>query len=141
MIAPARGAPAVGREGQHSVEFKDYYQVLGVDRGASDDEVKKAYRKLARKHHPDLNPSKDAQSRMQEINEAYEVLHDPERRAAYDRVGQGWRGGQEFQPPPGWDAGFEFSGAPGGGDFGYSSFFESLFGGTRHRAGRAHGAA
>lgn len=140
MIAPARGAPAVGREGQHSVEFKDYYQVLGVDRGASDDEVKKAYRKLARKHHPDLNPSKDAQSRMQEINEAYEVLHDPERRAAYDRVGQGWRGGQEFRPPPGWDAGFEFSGAPAD-DAAYSDFFESLFGAARQHSARAHARA
>ncbi len=120
------------------MEFKDYYRVLGVDRSASDDEIKKAYRKLARKHHPDLSQAKDAQARMQEVNEAYEVLRDPERRAAYDRVGQGRSGGQEFQPPPGWDAGFEFSGAPGGGDFGYSDFFESLFGGARQRAGRSH---
>ena len=121
------------------MEFKDYYQVLGVERGATDDEIKKAYRKLARKHHPDVSQAKDAQARMQEINEAYEVLHDPERRAAYDQVGQSWRGGQEFQPPPGWDAGFEFSGAPGGADFGYSDFFESLFGAARHRAARESG--
>lgn len=123
------------------MEFKDYYQVLGVERGASADEIKKAYRKLARKHHPDVSQAKDAQARMQEINEAYEVLHDPERRAAYDRVGQGWQGGQEFRPPPGWDAGFEFSGAPGGADFGYSDFFESLFGAARQRSARTRGRA
>lgn len=114
------------------MEFKDYYKVLGVERGASDDEIKKAYRKLARKHHPDVSKAADAAARMQDVNEAYDVLRDPEKRAAYDRVGQGMRGGQEFHPPPGWDAGFEFSGAPEGAGFGdHSDFFETLFGAAR----------
>lgn len=122
------------------MEFKDYYKVLGVERGASDDEIKKAYRKLARKHHPDVNKASDAAARMQDINEAYDVLRDPEKRAAYDRVGQGMRGGQEFRPPPGWDAGFEFSGAPDDAGFaGHSDFFEALFGAARRA--RAQGAA
>jgi curved DNA-binding protein len=122
------------------VQFKDYYQVLGVERSATDDEVKKAFRKLARKHHPDVSQAKDAQSRMQELNEAYEVLRDPERRAAYDRVGQGRQGGQDFQAPPGWDEGFEFSGPSSADDAGYSAFFESLFGAARHGgARRGHG--
>jgi curved DNA-binding protein len=121
------------------MEFKDYYKVLGVERSATDDEIKKAYRKLARKHHPDLSKAADSQARMQDINEAYEVLHDPERRAAYDRVGSGWQGGQEFRPPPDWDAGFEFSGAPPGaaGAEHFSEFFESLFGAAR-RGGARH---
>lgn len=122
------------------MEFKDYYKVLGVERGASDDEIKKAYRKLARKHHPDVNKASDAAARMQDINEAYDVLRDPEKRAAYDRVGQGMRGGQEFRPPPGWDAGFEFSGAPDDAGFAdHSDFFEALFGAARRA--RAQGAA
>jgi len=121
------------------MEFKDYYKVLGVERSASQDEIKKAYRKLARRHHPDLSKAADSQARMQDINEAYEVLRDPERRAAYDRVGSGWQGGQEFRPPPDWDAGFEFSGAPPGaaGADHYSEFFESLFGAAR-RGGARH---
>jgi curved DNA-binding protein len=126
------------------MEFKDYYKVLGVERSAPEDEIKKAYRKLARRHHPDLSKAADSQARMQEINEAYEVLRDPERRAAYDRVGSGWQGGQDFRPPPDWDAGFEFSGAPHGAAEAehFSEFFETLFGaaargGARHRqAGR-----
>jgi curved DNA-binding protein len=127
------------------MEFKDYYKILGVERNASEDDIKKAFRRLARKHHPDVSKAPDAQVRMQELNEAYEVLRDPEKRTAYDQVGQGWRGaasGQEFRPPPGWDAGFEFSGAPG--DFAeadHSAFFEALFGaarrGARPRAGPA----
>ena len=127
------------------MEFKDYYAVLGVPRDAGEDEIKRAFRKLARKHHPDVNKAADAAARMQEINEAYDVLRDPEKRAAYDRVGQGRQGGQEFSPPPGWDAGFEFRGAPGReADFGdHSDFFEALFGAAR-RGGAArprHGAA
>lgn len=125
------------------MQFKDYYAVLGVERGASADEIKRAWRKLARKHHPDLSSAPDAAARMQELNEAWDVLRDPEKRAAYDRLGQGRRGGQDFSPPPGWDAGFEFSGAPpGDADFGaHSDFFEALFGAARHGAPRQrHGA-
>ena len=91
------------------MEFKDYYQVLGVARDASAEDIKKEYRKLARKYHPDVSKEKDAAERMKEVNEAYAVLSDPEKRAAYDQVGQGYRPGQEFRPPPDWDAGFEFS--------------------------------
>ncbi|MDP1899722.1 MAG: DnaJ C-terminal domain-containing protein [Rubrivivax sp.] len=127
------------------MEFKDYYKVLGVARTASDEEIKKAFRRLARKHHPDISKASDAQARMQELNEAHEVLRDKEKRAAYDRVGQGAQGGQPFNPPPGWDSGFEFSGGPA--DFGdaadHSAFFEALFGAARRGAGRArpgHGA-
>ncbi len=120
------------------MEFKDYYKVLGVERSASEDEVKRAFRKLARKHHPDVSKASDAAARMQELNEAYDVLRDTQKRAAYDQVGQGRQGGQEFSPPPGWDAGFEFSGGPpGAGDFGeHSDFFEALFGAARRGAAR-----
>jgi len=125
------------------MEFKDYYKILGVARDASADEIKRARRKLARKYHPDVSKEPDAAERMKEINEAHEVLGDPEKRAAYDQIGQQWSGGQEFRPPPGWDAGFEFSGGPGvgaGADF--SEFFESLFGGLRgQRTGRTHAPA
>ncbi len=112
------------------MQFKDYYQTLGVARDAPADEIKKAFRKLARKFHPDVSKERDAEARMKEVNEAYTVLSDPEKRAAYDRLGQGWQPGQDFRPPPGWDAPFEFSSqgfAPGEeGDF--SDFFAQLFG-------------
>jgi curved DNA-binding protein len=121
------------------MEFRDYYQSLGVARGASADEIKKAYRKLARKYHPDVSKEADAEARMREVNEAYAVLSDPEKRAAYDELGNRYGAGQEFQPPPDWGAGFEFSGDGGGGagmhDEAFSDFFSSLFG----RAGRARG--
>ena len=128
------------------MEFKDYYQVLGVERGASEAEIKKAYRRLVRKHHPDVNKAADAQVRMQELNEAWAVLQDPEKRAAYDRLGQRWQGGGDFQPPPDWDAGFEFAGPPGtgnGADSGdHSAFFEALFGAARRGGARPrHGPA
>jgi curved DNA-binding protein len=113
------------------MEFKDYYQVLGVERAATEADIKKAYRRLVRKHHPDVNKAADAEVRMQELNEAWEVLQDPERRAAYDRLGQRWQGGADFQPPPDWNAGFEFSGAPEGATgrgSDHSAFFEELFG-------------
>ena len=115
------------------MEFKDYYKVLGVERTASDEEIKKAFRRLARKHHPDINKAPEASARMQELNEANEVLRDKEKRAAYDRVGQGAQGGQPFQPPPGWDSGFEFSGGPDafGDGADHSAFFEALFGAAR----------
>lgn len=122
------------------MQFKDYYAVLGVARDASEDEIKRAFRKLARKHHPDVSKAADAAERMQEVNEAYDVLRDPEKRASYDRVGQGRQAGQDFQPPPGWDTGFEFSGAPdGAAGFGaHSDFFEALFGAARRGAPRGH---
>lgn len=119
------------------MDFKDYYKTLGVERTASDDDIKKAFRRLARKHHPDINRSPDAQSRMQELNEASEVLRDKEKRAAYDAVGQGAQGGQPFQPPPGWDSGFEFSGRPDrfANQAEHSAFFEALFGAARRGGG------
>ncbi len=118
------------------MEFKDYYAVLGVERTATEDEIKRAYKKLARKFHPDVSKEANAEARFKEVGEAYKVLKDPETRAAYDRVGNQWKPGQDFQPPPDWDAGFEFSGGdPGGANGGnFSDFFESLFGG---RAGHA----
>jgi curved DNA-binding protein len=112
------------------MQFKDYYQTLGVSRGATAEEIKKAFRKQARKYHPDVSKEKDAEARMKDVNEAYTVLSDPEKRAAYDQLGSSYRPGQEFRPPPDWDAGFEFSGAgfaPGeAADF--SDFFAELFG-------------
>lgn len=112
------------------MEFKDYYQLLGVERDATQDEIKRAYRKLARKYHPDVSAEADAEDRFKEVSEAYEVLKDPEKRAAYDQLGANWKAGQDFEPPPGWDQGFEFHGGgftdADAADF--SDFFESLFG-------------
>jgi curved DNA-binding protein len=119
------------------MKFKDYYETLGVPRGAAQDEVKRAYRKLARKYHPDVSKDPDAEARFKELGEAYAVLKDPEKRAAYDVVGSQWQSGQDFQPPPNWDAGFEFSGGDAGTGTEFSDFFESLFGRPaqgRHRA-------
>ncbi|SDH32091.1 MULTISPECIES: DnaJ C-terminal domain-containing protein [unclassified Duganella] len=128
------------------MEYKDYYQTLGVAKTASEDEIKKAYRKLVRKYHPDVSKEADAQQKTQEINEAYGVLGDAEKRAAYDELGRGhqYRAGQEFRPPPDWGRGF--GGGPGGqqggfggaGGFGDSDFFSDLFanfggGGGRRR--------
>lgn len=125
------------------MEFKDYYQTLGVARGATADEIKKAFRKLARKYHPDVSKEADAEQRMKEINEAYTVLSDAERRAAYDQLGNSHRSGENFRPPPDWDAGFEFSTRGGQGGFAsgdatdFSDFFAQLFG--RMGASRAGG--
>ncbi len=113
------------------MEFRDYYEVMGVDRNATEDEIKRAYRKLARKYHPDISKESDAEEKFKEMGEAYEVLKDPEKRAAYDQLGKNYQAGQDFTPPPGWDAGFEFSGAGFGGSAdasAFSDFFESLFG-------------
>ncbi|MGL6161613.1 DnaJ C-terminal domain-containing protein [Microbulbifer sp.] len=113
-----------------TMEYKDYYKILGLERDASQDEIKRAYRKLARKYHPDVSAETGAEDRFKEVSEAYEVLKDPEKRAAYDQLGGGWQAGQEFRPPPDWDQGFEFH---GGGyteadPDAFSDFFESLFG-------------
>lgn len=112
------------------MKFKDYYKVLGVERDATQDEIKRAYRKLARKYHPDVSKEARAEDQFKELGEAYEVLKDPEKRAAYDQLGADWKAGQDFRAPPDWDAGFEWSGDPFAGDHGgvYSDFFESLFG-------------
>ena len=120
------------------MEFKDYYAALGVERSATQDEIKRAYRKLARKYHPDVSKEPDAEARFKEVAEAYEALQDPEKRAAYDDLGKRYERGQQFQPPPDWGSGYEFSGGDAGfgedGDF--SDFFSSLFG----RHARASGA-
>ncbi len=112
------------------MEFKDYYQVMGVARDATEAQIKQAYRKLARKYHPDVSKEKDAEARFKELGEAYEVLKNPEKRAAYDQLGSGPRPGEEFRPPPDWGTGFEFSGAGDAGAADYSDFFSSLFGRT-----------
>jgi len=130
------------------MEYKDYYQIMGVERTATQDEIKRAYRKLARKYHPDVSKAADAEQRFKEVGEANEVLKDPEKRAAYDQLGANWKGGQDFNAPPDWDAGFEFggggfTGGHAGGYTGgaeadasaYSDFFESLFGQGFQQAG------
>jgi len=134
------------------MEYKDYYQIMDVARSATQDDIKRAYRKLARKYHPDVSKEANAEKRFKEVGEAYEVLKDPEKRAAYDQLGASWKAGQDFNAPPDWDAGFEFSGGgfTGGGaqsqNFNeadasaYSDFFESLFGqGFQQAGGRAQG--
>ncbi len=120
------------------MKFKDYYATFGLPREATQDEIKRAYRKLARKYHPDVSKAADAESRFKELGEAYAVLKDPEKRAAYDQMGSQWQGGQEFQPPPGWDDGFEYSGA-GSDSADQSDFFEALFGRQSRNARRAGG--
>jgi len=112
------------------MEFKDYYKIMDVDRDATQDQIKRSYRKLARKYHPDVSKESDAEARFKEVGEAYEVLKDPEKRAAYDQLGSNWKEGQEFHPPPDWDAGFEHSGTgfTGADDAATSAFFEELFG-------------
>jgi len=127
------------------MEYRDYYQLLGVARTATAEEIKKSYRRLARKYHPDVSKEKDAEQKFKEVQEAYEVLKDPEKRAAYDQLGSEWKSGQQFRPPPDWASGFEFSGGarPGAGGAhgfdgeGFSDFFSSLFGGASPFGGGA----
>ena len=117
------------------MEYKDYYEILGVKRGASDSEIKSAYRKLARKYHPDVNKTKEAEAKFKDINEAYEVLGDKAKRQRYDSLGANWQGGQSYTPPPGFEN-FGFGGNGGTYEFnfggqnmgGFSDFFSSLFG-------------
>jgi len=113
------------------MQYKDYYEILGVTRGSDADEMKRAYRKLARKFHPDVSKERNAEEKFKEVQEAYEVLRDPEKRAAYDQLGRNFRNGQQFRPPPDWSQRF---GQPGSQRFsdlnGFSDFFASLFGGA-----------
>ena len=117
------------------MEFKDYYKIMGVERGSSQDDIKRAYRRLARKYHPDVSKEPDAEQRFKEVGEAYEVLSDPEKRSAYDTLGQDWQAGQQFRPPPDWQQSFHsgggsrgFTGGGFSGSGGFSDFFDSLFG-------------
>lgn len=138
MAAGSRNGSAM------AVKFQDYYETLGVSRTASQEEIQRAYRKLARQFHPDVNKSKEAEGKFKLIGEAYEVLKDPDKRKKYDELGQNWKAGQEFRPPPGWEGsnnagrgggqGFDFR-AGEGGDF--SDFFEAFFG--RSSAGQGFG--
>jgi curved DNA-binding protein len=117
-----------------AAKYQDYYETLGVDRKATPAQIKRAYRKLARQYHPDLNADKGAEERFKQINEAHEVLGDPEKRKRYDQLGEDWKAGQDFRPPPGWeDVHFEYRTASPGESFhfgaGFSDFFETLFGG------------
>ncbi len=120
------------------MEYKDYYKILGVDKKASKEEMAKAFKKLAKKYHPDLNPNDPkAEDKFKEINEAYEVLKDPEKRKLYDSLGPNWQHGQNFQPPPGHEnVHFNFQGDPRGGGFDFSDFFETVFGGGFGQGGQ-----
>lgn len=123
------------------MKYHDYYHTLGVSREASADEIKKAFRRLARKYHPDISKEADAEMRMKEINEAYAVLSDPKRRAAYDRLGQGYHTGEEFRPPPDWGERFHFSARGFSPDEAaqFSDFFSELFGRPGGRGFSANG--
>jgi len=134
------------------MEYRDYYQIMGVARTATAAEIKKAYRRLARKFHPDVSKEKDAEKKFKEVQEAYEVLKDPEKRAAYDQLGSEYKQGQQFRPPPDFGSGFEFRGGPrqsrarGGAQTeefedaeGYSDFFSSLFGARGFSGGAGGG--
>lgn len=122
------------------MEYKDYYAILGVDKKASPDEIKQAYRRLARKYHPDVSKEANAEDKFKNVQEAYEVLKDPEKRTAYDQLGSNWKQGQDFRPPPNWDEQTRFYRHGNAGGFsesefgGFSDFFSNLFGGGRGRA-------
>ncbi len=120
------------------MEYKDYYKILGVERDAKEAEIKTAYRRLARKYHPDVSKEVDAEKKFKEIGEAYEVLKDNEKRQAYDQLGANWKSGQNFNPPPGWEDIFSGASNASSADFGasgFSDFFESMFGGGFSRGG------
>lgn len=114
------------------MQYKDYYKTMGVTRAASQDEIKRAYRRLARKYHPDVSKEPNAEQHFKEVGEAYEVLSDPEKRRAYDELGANWQAGQQFRPPPNWEQRFDFGGrefaTPFSGAGGFSDFFDALFG-------------
>lgn len=113
------------------MQFKDYYHTLGLARSAGAEEIKRTYRKLARKYHPDVSKEKNAEAKFKDVQEAYEVLKDPEKRAAYDQLGPNYRSGQQFRPPPDWEQRFSHSGSQRFSDLnGFSDFFSSLFGGA-----------
>ncbi|TVQ38626.1 MAG: J domain-containing protein [Spirochaetaceae bacterium] len=142
-----------------AVKYHDYYATLGVERSASQEQIQSAYRKLARRYHPDVNKKPEAEQKFKEVTEAYEVLKDPEKRRRYDALGSNWQAGEDFRPPPGWDgfgarqtgtgAGgyeqtFRFTGSDGGEPFdffsgGFSDFFQSLFGGFGGGSGGGFG--
>ena len=118
------------------MQYRDYYEILGLTRSADADEVKRAYRKLARKFHPDVSKEKNAEDKFKEVQEAYEVLRDSDKRAAYDQLGRDFRNGQQFRPPPDWSQRFGSSGGQRFSDLnGFSDFFSSLFGGSGAGAG------
>jgi len=127
------------------MEYKDYYTVLGVDKKASQDDIKHAYRKLARKYHPDVSKEKNAEEKFKNLQEAYEVLKDPEKRSAYDQLGSNWKAGQEFRPPPGWQqSNTRFYSSEDVGGFregGFSDFFANLFGGRERQEFQREGFA
>lgn len=122
------------------MEYKDYYKILGVSKSANEDEIKQAYRRLARKYHPDVSKETNAEEKFKEVKEAYEVLKDKEKRTAYDQLGSNWKAGQEFRPPPNWEgfqrrfySGEDLGGFDAGDMGGFSEFFSNLFGGARAR--------
>ncbi|CAA6800610.1 MAG: DnaJ-class molecular chaperone CbpA [uncultured Thiotrichaceae bacterium] len=121
------------------MEYKDYYETLGLARDASQDDIKRAYRKFARKYHPDVSKEADAETQFKAVGEAYEVLKDPEKREAYDQLGANWKDGQQgFEPPPDWEQQFDFGGGgytQGGSTHDFSSFFDDLFGGAQSHGG------
>lgn len=119
------------------MEFKDYYKIMGLARDASQDEIRRAYRQLARKYHPDVSKAPDAEVRFKELGEAYAVLKDLEKRAAYDQLGKDWKAGQDFRPPPDWNTGFEYAGEGDGASGEFSDFFEALYGRHFSSGGRA----
>src|SRR5580698_2955602 len=122
------------------MQYRDYYEILGLTRSADADEVKRAYRKLARKFHPDVSKEKNAEDKFKEVQEAYEVLRDSDKRAAYDQLGRDFRNGQQFRPPPDWSQRFGNSGGQRFSDLnGFSDFFSSLFGGAGAGAGAGVG--